>query len=69
MVHSHKCATWFLSGLPSRLLLPSGLCTLVKGIKVLGVPLGSFSLRFSFLHDDLDDYVQHTNAFPKLGNV
>ncbi len=69
MVHSHKCVTWFLLGLPSRFLLPSSFYTLVRGIKVLGVLLGSFSFRSSFLHDDLDDNVQHTNAFLKLGNV
>lgn len=36
---------------------------------VLGVLLGLFSFISFFLHDILDDDVQHINAFPKLGDV
>jgi len=36
---------------------------------VLGVLLGLFSFTSFFLHDILDNDVQHINAFPKLGDV
>jgi hypothetical protein len=48
MVQPYKCVVWFLLGLPSRFSPPLGFCTLAKGIKVLGVPLGSFSFASFF---------------------
>ncbi len=39
-----------------------------RGIKVLGVLLGSLSFIFLF-HDVLDDDVQHIDALPRLGDV
>ncbi len=55
---------------PLRLLLGfSSLCTLIGGIRVLGVPLDSFSFTSSFFQDVLDDDVQHIDAFLRLGDV
>jgi hypothetical protein len=36
---------------------------------ILGVLLGLFSFTSFFLHDILDDDVQHINVFPKSGDV
>lgn len=47
-VQPHKCATWSLLRLPSRFSPTSRFCTHVKGIKVLGIPLGSFSFTSYF---------------------
>jgi hypothetical protein len=47
----------------------SSLCTLIGGIRVLGVPLDSFSFTSSFFQDVLDDDVQHIDAFLRLGDV
>ncbi len=44
-------------------------CTLIKGIRVLGVPLGSFSFTSSFLQDALDNDVHHFNVFSKSRDV
>jgi hypothetical protein len=69
VIQHHKCAIWFPSGLPSRFLLPLGFYIPIGGIRVLGVPLGSFSFTFFFLQDPLNDDVQHIYAFLRLGNV
>ncbi len=69
MVLPHKCVAWSLLELPLGFLLLSSFCTLVKGIRVLGVPLGSFSFTSSFLKDALDNGIQHIDAFPMLGDV
>jgi hypothetical protein len=55
--------------LPSGFSPLSNFCTPNGGIRVLDVPLGSFSLTSSFLQEALDDDVQHINALPRLGDV
>jgi len=69
VVQPCKCATWFSSRLPLEFSLPLGLCTLVEGIRVLGVLLRSLSFISSFLQEALDDDFQHIDVFPKLGDV
>ncbi len=55
---------------PSRLLSGfSNFCTPIEGIRILGVPLESFSFTSFFFQDVLDDDVQHINAFLRLGDV
>jgi hypothetical protein len=41
----------------------------IGGIKVLGVPLESFSFTSFFFQDILDDDVQHIDVFLRLGDV
>ncbi len=60
-----KCGIWS----PLRFSPTSGFCTLVEGIKVLGVPLGSFSFTSFFFQDAFDNVVQHIDVFFKLGDV
>ncbi len=59
------CATWF----PSRFSPSLGFYIPTRGVRVLGVPLGSFSFIFSFFKEALDDDVQHIDALPRLGDV
>ncbi len=64
-----KYVAWSILGLLSGFSFLLSLCTLIRGIMVLGVLLGLFSFTSFFLHDILDNDVQHMNAFPKLGDV
>jgi hypothetical protein len=52
-----KCVTWSPLKLPSWFLPTSWFCTPLEGIKVLGVPLGSFSFTSSFYSNVLDNVV------------
>jgi hypothetical protein len=56
-IQPHKCATRFPLRLPSGFSPTSRFCTPIEGIKVLGVPLGSFSFTSSFFQDALDNVV------------
>ncbi len=47
-VQPHKCDVGLPSGLPSGFPPTLGFCTPAKGIRVLGVPLGSFSFKIFF---------------------
>jgi len=64
-----KYVAWSILGLLLGFSFLLSLCTFIRGIMVLGVLLGLFSFTFFFLHDILDNDVQHINAFPKLGDV
>jgi hypothetical protein len=49
VVQPCKCVVWSPSRLPLRFSLPSSFYILTKGIKVLGVLLGSISFTSSFI--------------------
>jgi hypothetical protein len=56
-------------GLPLNFSPPLGFYTLVGGIRVLGVSLGSLSFTSFFLQEALDDDIQHIDAFHELGDL
>jgi len=66
-IQPYKCVVWFPSRLPLRFLPPSSFYTPIKGIRVLGVLLGSISFTSYFLRDVLDYDVQHIDVFQRLG--
>jgi hypothetical protein len=56
-------------GLPLSFSPPLGFYTLVEGIKVLGVSLGSLSFTSFFLKEALDDDIQHIDALHESGDL
>ncbi len=62
-MHPHKCATWSPFSLLPTFDTPS------KGIKVLGVPLGTSSFTSSFIKDVLLEDAWHVYFLPIMGDV
>jgi len=68
-IQTHKCATWPPSSLPPNFDTSSLFNTMLEGIKVLGVPLGTSSFTLSFIKDVLLKDVQHVDLFLKMGDA
>jgi hypothetical protein len=68
-IQPKKCVAWSLFGLPLDFETPSQFNTPSKGIKFLGVPLGTSSFKSSFIQNTLREYVWHVDLFLKLGDV
>jgi hypothetical protein len=68
-IQPYKCVTWSPSGLPFDFNTPSQFTTLLKGIRVLGVPLGTSSFTLSFIKYALVKDVHHVDFFLRMGDV
>jgi len=58
-----KYVTWLASGLPFDFNTP------LKGIKILGVPLGISSFTSSFIKNAMSKDVRHVDLFSRMGDV
>ncbi len=68
-IQLQKCVTWLLSSLPQDFNTPSQFTTPLKGIRVLGVPLGTSTFTSSFIKNAMLKYVKHVDFPPKIGDV
>jgi hypothetical protein len=68
-IQPHKFVTWLPFGLPLNFNTPSQFTTPSKGIRVLGVPLGTSSFTSSFIKDAMLEDVQHVDLFLKMDDV
>lgn len=63
------CCLILSLGLPLNFSPPLSFYTFVRGIRVLGVPLGSLSFTSFFFHEALDDDIQHIDALHELRDL
>ncbi len=68
-IQPHKCVAWSPSGLTPNFNTPSQFTTPTKGIKVLGVPLGTITFTSSFIKKTLQKYARHVDLLLRMGDV
>lgn len=69
MVQSCKCAIWSPFNLPLNFSPLTKFYTFENGIRVLGMPFGSFDFASSFIQEALDEDVWHVQVFLTLMDV